>query len=103
MVPLFGRSKSELSYIVNTVLNFLYDKHAFKLREFDQNLLSNVKLREYADAILDLGSPLSNCWGFIDGTVQPICRPLENQKVVFWGGTKACMDICLSQFQFQMD
>ena len=28
---------------------------------------------------------LENCWGFIDGTVRPICRPGENQKVVYNG------------------
>ena len=28
---------------------------------------------------------LENCWGFIDGTVRPICRPGENQNVVYNG------------------
>ena len=28
---------------------------------------------------------LENCWGFIDSTVKPICRPEENQKVVYNG------------------
>ena len=28
---------------------------------------------------------LDKCWGFIDGTVRPICRPGENQRVVYHG------------------
>ena len=28
---------------------------------------------------------LDNCWRFIDGTVRPICRPKENQRMVYDG------------------
>ena len=31
------------------------------------------------------GSPLHNCVGFLDGTVQPICRPTRNQRMVYNG------------------
>ena len=31
------------------------------------------------------GAPLSNYYGFIDGTVRPICRPVELQEVVYNG------------------
>ena len=39
----------------------------------------------YADAISDIGGPLPNCWGFIDGTVRPICRPSVIQNIVYSG------------------
>jgi len=39
----------------------------------------------YARAIRQKGSPLPNCFGFIDGTVRPICRPEENQRIVYNG------------------
>ena len=29
--------------------------------------------------------PLDNCWGFIDGTVRPLCRPGENQRILYNG------------------
>ena len=32
-----------------------------------------------------MGSPLPNCFGFVDGTVRPIARPDENQRVVYNG------------------
>ena len=31
------------------------------------------------------GAALENCFGFIDGTVRPIARPDENQRVVYNG------------------
>ena len=30
-------------------------------------------------------APLQNCWGFVDGTVRPVCRPGENQRVLYNG------------------
>ena len=30
-------------------------------------------------------SPLEKCWGFIDGTVQPVCRPGVNQRAIYNG------------------
>jgi hypothetical protein len=42
-------------------------------------------LRNYAEAVSDRNAPLENCRGFIDGTVRPICRPQQNQKLVFHG------------------
>ena len=31
------------------------------------------------------GAALHNCFGFIDGTVRPISRPMSNQRVVYNG------------------
>ncbi|XP_061182302.1 uncharacterized protein LOC133190627 [Saccostrea echinata] len=85
MKPLFNRSKSELSYISNTVLDYLYHRHSGKFCDLNQSWLDEEHLRMYADAISDIGGPLPNCWGFIDGTVRPICRPSANQNLVYSG------------------
>ena len=29
----------------------------------------------YVDAVFAKGAALDNCFGFVDGTVRPICRP----------------------------
>ena len=42
-------------------------------------------LQTYADAVNAKGAALNNCFGFIDGTVRPIARPGENQRVVYNG------------------
>ena len=31
------------------------------------------------------GGALQNCWGFIDGTVRPLCRPGENHRLLYNG------------------
>lgn len=31
---------------------------------------------------------MRNCWGFVDGTVRPIARPGEHQKVIYNGHKK---------------
>ena len=42
-------------------------------------------LQEFANAIHKRGAPLTNCWGFIDGTVRPMSRPGQHQRVVYNG------------------
>ena len=39
----------------------------------------------FAAAIKAKGSPLSQCFGFIDGTVRPIARPTVNQRIMYSG------------------
>ena len=51
----------------------------------DQPWLSSANLQHYADIIHEKGASLESCWGFIDGTVRPICRPGQNQSVVYNG------------------
>ena len=46
---------------------------------------SPANLEQYANAITRQGSPLTNCLGFVDGTVHPICRPGEIQHIVYNG------------------
>ena len=31
------------------------------------------------------GAPLTQCWGFIDGTPRPIARPTRNQQIMYSG------------------
>ena len=81
----FGRPVPELSMISNTVMNYIYENHQQRLTNWNQTFLNPAKLEEYAQAISDRGAALKNCLGFIDGTVRPICRPDQNQRVVYNG------------------
>ena len=85
MIPRFGRPVAELSMITTTVLDYLYNTHAHHLRRFDQPILSRRSLQLYCQAIHEKGAALDNCWGFVDGTVRPICRPGEHQRLVYNG------------------
>jgi hypothetical protein len=46
--------------------------------------LSYEQLKEYSNAIARKGG-VDGIWGFIDGTMGAICRPMENQKLYYTG------------------
>ena len=86
MISRFCRSVPELCIINNHMLNFIYDRWSFLLSSMNQ--LSPANIQIFADAIHQKGSPLEKFWGFVDGTVRPICRPGENQRILYNGHTK---------------
>ena len=85
MIQRFGRPVPELSMIVNRVVDFIFDNHGHRLLEWNNDVLTPQNLQIYANAIHEKGSPLENCFGFIDGTVRPISRPGQHQRVVYNG------------------
>ena len=88
MMPMFNRPVPELSMITNEVLNFIFENHSHRLTEWDERLLSPANLQVYADAIHGKGAALANCFGFVDGTVRPVCRPKKHQRIVY--NTQTC-------------
>ena len=85
MITRFARSVPELCIINTYILNWIYDNFRQKLNDFNQAWLSPIKLEEYAAAIHDKGATIDFRWGFVDGTVRPICRPSQNQRIVYNG------------------
>ena len=62
-----------------------YDLHHRRIAAWNQAILNPLALQQYADAVSDKGAALNNCFGFVDGTVRPICRPGENQRMLYNG------------------
>ena len=85
MIHLFGRAVPEISMITNHFEDWIYENHHRKITEWNAELLSQGKLQLYADAVAAKGAALTNCFGSVDGTVRPICRPGVNQKIVYNG------------------
>ena len=85
MIPRFGRPVSVISLITNDVIDYIYDVHGHLIPQWNQDLLNHGALQRYADAISGQGAPLDNCFGFVDGTVRPISRPDERQRIVYNG------------------
>lgn len=85
MLARFGRPVPELSMISNTVMNYIYDIHGHKLCQWNHDLLNPRDFNTYTDAIWNKGAALQNCFGFIDGTIRPICRPSQQQRIMFNG------------------
>ncbi|CAB3992426.1 Hypothetical predicted protein, partial [Paramuricea clavata] len=51
LVSMFGRPVPELSMITNQVVDFIYDQHAHRLTQWNEQLLSPQCLRRYAEAV----------------------------------------------------
>ena len=81
-IPRFGRPVPAQSMIYNIVLDYIYNTHGHRISQWNHKILDPVNLERYAEAVYDKGAALDNCIGFIDGTVRPICRPGELQRVV---------------------
>lgn len=43
--------------------------------QWNRTILNPIELGKYAEAVFSKGAPLSNCFGFVDGTMRPITRP----------------------------
>ena len=85
IVPRFGRPVSQICMVTNLMIDFLHDRFGNLLRDIDHPMLSPRQLQIFANAVHNKGAALNNCWGFIDGTVRPICRPNQNQRAVYNG------------------
>lgn len=85
MISRFGRPVPELSMITNEVMDIIFENHHHRISRWNPNILSPPLLQEYADVIHAKGAPLENCFGFIDGTVRPIARPGQHQRIVYNG------------------
>lgn len=81
----FGRNPTELCLIFNEVLDGIYEEHRHRLEDWRQPLLNQQKLQDYAAAVHQRGAPLTNCFGFVDGTLRQIARPSKNQRLVYNG------------------
>lgn len=85
MVPRFGRSVPEISLILTEVTKHVVETQGHLLKDLNQPWLQPHHLEEFALVIHQKGAALDNCWGFVDGTVRPICRPGEHQRLMFNG------------------
>ena len=63
----------------------LFHNHCHLVKEWNRGVLSPVALQQYAETIAGKGSPLNNCFGFIDGTVRPISGPGNGQRIAYNG------------------
>ena len=85
MCSRFARPVPQLSMIASEMMNLVYNHHSYRLTSLQQNWLSPVSLQNYADVIHNAGAPYTNCWGFVDGTVRPVCKPGTLQRLLYNG------------------
>ena len=85
LIHRFGKPVPVLSMTNNKVIDFIYMVHGHRITQWDDTILNPWSLQIYADAIHGRGGTLPNCFGFIDGTVRPICRSKKLQRTVYNG------------------
>ena len=66
-------------------LNYIYNTHSHRISQWNQTILDAVSLERNVEAVYDKGAALDNYIGFTAGTVRPICRTEELQRVVYNG------------------
>ena len=81
---IFGRPREDISVIFNDTLLHLFNVWQNLLNTLMHPWLTADRLARYAEAV-HRKAPLCNVWGFIDGTVRPICRPTVGQRLVYNG------------------
>ena len=80
----FGqKAVSQLSMISNQVQSIIYENWGFLMRNMNQNWLSRRMFELFAEVVHTKQAPLDNCWGFVDGTTRPVCRPGKNQRLLY--------------------
>lgn len=83
---IFGRHSSTLSCVASTVVRHIVSSFGHLLKDLRANpWLVPEALATFAQAVHRKGAPLQTCWGFIDGTGRPICRPSRGQQEYFSG------------------
>ena len=71
--------------IAHHMMDLIYSRWHHLLTRYNHDFLSPLKLLQYGQVIEQAGAALDNCWGFVDGTVRPVCRPSENQRAIYNG------------------
>ena len=85
LTSIFGRPVPEISMISNRVIDFIFEHHGRRISEWNHTILNHHALQTYAGAVSDKGAALNNGFGFVGGTVCPICHPNTNHGIVYNG------------------
>ncbi|GAV00419.1 hypothetical protein RvY_11268 [Ramazzottius varieornatus] len=88
LCPLFLRHRTVLSNMFNIGVDFIHARTANHLSSLQQPFISPRRLELYAanvDEVTDRLTGPMKVWAFIDGTTRPVCRPIENQRIVYNG------------------
>ena len=63
------------------MLDYINQTHGHRITQCNHQVPAiSALLQLYSDTIAAQGSALGNCFGFVDGTVHPICRLAEHQR-----------------------
>ena len=80
----FGRSLPDLSRIFNSTLMWIWRRWSGQVQDpFTKAHFTPARLRADRAAIYRKSGVDLRIWGFIDGTVRPMCRPRVHQRMFY--------------------
>lgn len=79
-----GYGEQIISCVFNACINHIFDFMA-ECIHFDSNYITLARMVRCARSVFEKGAPLKGCWGFIDGTVRPVSRPIYDQEAIYNG------------------
>ena len=82
LAPYFGCSIPDCSLIFNNMLADVTHHFAHLLNDVHQPWMDHEL---YAEKVTAKGAAINNIWGFVDGTLQHVCRPGQDQREYFSG------------------
>ena len=74
---------TKLCLLFNETLGFIYYLHHHRLYcwNFSYTYIQPLNFQRYENAFARNLAPLNNCFGFVNGTAERICRPVLNESV----------------------
>lgn len=87
MTHLFDIDATVICKFVIWAVDHIYNNSAQRLLGFDNRHMTHDRLRVFQDAILRR-SGIAQCFGFLDGTVRRICRPVRHANSCYTGHKK---------------
>ena len=85
---IYNHSQSSITKCINELVLYIDTRWSHLLDCDSEYLLHPLQLKCYASAIYKHGSPLTSIFGFIDCTIQHICRPTWWQQQAYNGHKK---------------
>lgn len=82
MTEMFGKGASWISRITKALRELLFNKFHHALR--NPRVLTAEELKTFAAAVERI-SGVDVCFGFLDGTVRPVCKPQDAQGELYNG------------------
>ena len=82
MAPRHAKPVPVLSMVTNHVIDYIYTIHGHRITHWNDALLNPLASDAYAQLVHAKGAALQNCFGFVNGTIRPIARPDEHQRMM---------------------
>ncbi|CAB1105988.1 unnamed protein product [Ectocarpus sp. CCAP 1310/34] len=76
----WGMSETLICEIFNLTIEVIFERWGHLVNDLQVDAIL-PRIDSFCEAIAGRGSPLTRCWGFLDGTIRKIAPPWQNQRI----------------------